>query len=172
MTYRAKGGKEGYPGEDKDTDLKIQDLVNYIASLSRLHNNAKTGNLELSQALRKLATALRTQGSRPVTHLPEIIGGRTKPGKVNSPSKPVGPLLPDNLGVISHAAVEKMLSDPAYSKTQLMEVGIRRFGISPSKLARSNRRSVLETIQAALDHERSIGIISDEARRGGARRSP
>ena len=59
-----------------------------------------------------------------------------------------------------------MLNSENYTKTQIMEIGTRRFGISESKLARASKKDALTTVAAALDHERSLEVIARQAGRG------
>ncbi len=157
--------------EDKNQGLRIGDLVKYLSALARLQADSKTGNMELSDVLKKLAKGLRSHANRPVSQLPEIFVEGIMPQEVSRSFRVDKPVLPPNLDQLSHADVEELLLSPELGKVQLIELGVERFKISASRLARSNRESVIEIIRAAVDHEKSIGAISQEARRGGTTRS-
>ena len=59
-----------------------------------------------------------------------------------------------------------MLNNGSYTKTQIIEIGARRFGIPESKLARASKKNALTSVAAALDHERSLEVIARQAGRG------
>ena len=59
-----------------------------------------------------------------------------------------------------------MLNCDEYTKTQIIEIGTRRFRIPQSRLARASKKDALMSVAAALDHERSLEVIAREAGRG------
>ena len=79
--------------------------------------------------------------------------------------------LPANLESLPLNEVEKILNNRDYIKAQLAELGEKRFGISRSELLRRGRGGVLGSIHVALENERTLKIIAQEARRVGALRS-
>ena len=79
--------------------------------------------------------------------------------------------LPPNLESLAQPDIEKILDDDRFTKSQIIEVGAERFGIPKSKLARSCKQDAVGSVRAALDHERSLELISAEARRSGENRS-
>jgi len=80
-------------------------------------------------------------------------------------------LVPANLESLPLNEVEKILNNRDYIKAQLAELGEKRFGISRSELLRRGRDGVLGSIHVALENERTLKIIAQEARRVGALRS-
>jgi hypothetical protein len=80
-------------------------------------------------------------------------------------------VLPAELESISQEYVERILDDESYNKQQVVELGVRRFGISRSKLERLRKEHAQDSVRAALEHEKSLDVISMEARRGGKARS-
>jgi Zn ribbon nucleic-acid-binding protein len=75
-----------------------------------------------------------------------------------------------DLKFLSDKKVDEILKDSSFTKKQLIELGNQRFGITQSKLVRLSKKYVIESIRAALNHERSLGIISQEARKAGEKR--
>ena len=78
--------------------------------------------------------------------------------------------LPPDLESLSQPDIEKILGDDRFTKSQIIEVGAKHFGIPKSKLARSCKQDAVESVRAALDHQRSLDLISAEARRSGENR--
>ena len=155
---------------EEESSLTIRDLIQYLSRLANLHSNERTGNQELSNGLRKLARALRPYANQPVLDLNKILAeGRLSSSQTFLVKTKVS--LPPNLESISCKDAEEILDDNSFSKSQLVDLGASRFSISRSKLVRLSRHEVLESIRAALDHERSLEVISQEARRIGARRT-
>lgn len=155
---------------DKERPLLIEDLVRYISRLVALSKDSRTGNVELSHALLELANVLRPHSRRSIRELSDIFGvdvaGTRKPGPKDAKAT-----LPPDLPTLSEQQIETILEDHTYTKLQLIEVGIQRFGISRSRLIRLTKDEVCESVRAALKHEKSLGVIAQEARRGGDERS-
>jgi len=154
----------------RESALLIGDLVHYLSSLATLNKDPRTGNADLSGALRELANFLRSHSNRPIQKLPDVMGeGFSRKRKL--PPRQTKVSLPDDLRALSEQGVDEILKDPSYTKGQLIELGVQRFGISQSKLMRLRKDEVCESVRAALNHERSLGVISQEARRGEDQRS-
>ena len=68
-------------------------------------------------------------------------------------------------------SLAEILNDEKYLKSQIVELGACRFGIPRSKLNRLSRPQATASVRAALDHERSLGAIAEQAKRAGERRS-
>ena len=155
----------------REESLTVREVLQYMSSLARLHADSRTGNLLLKEALRDLVNALGPYARFQVSELKyilhetkrrrEVIRGKDRTN-LSLPSQPEG---------LSHENVEEILRDEGYTKLQLIELGALRFGISRSRLMRIARKDVIATIRAAVDHERSLGVISQEARRDGAKRT-
>ena len=146
-----------------DQVLLISDLIRYFTQLANLNGIHKTGNSELSEGLKQLTRALRPHARRTIPELIELL----KDESVRLPASPrrVKATLPSSLESLSQQKIEEILSNDNYTKSQIIEIGTRRFGIPQSKLLRSNREEVLKSVRAALDHERSLDVISREASR-------
>ena len=157
---------------DQENQLLVADVVRYLSGLAKLHKEDKTGNAELSDGLRYVAQALRPYANCPVLELPDAIKWRTTPA-VNSKSASNKPksVLPPELESIGQEDVEKILSDQSYTKQEVAELGVRRFGISRSKLERLPKKDAQDSVRAALEHEKSLDVISREASKGSKARS-
>lgn len=144
--------------------LLIDDLVRYLSKLASLNGEYRTGNKELSNGLRQLTKALRPYAGRTilefVDHIKEMSGRHQASSRTEKVS------LPPSLESISQQELEEILDNESYTKTQIIEVGIRRFGIPRSRLESSNKQDVLNSIYAAMNHEKSLDVISKEASRG------
>ena len=56
-------------------------------------------------------------------------------------------------------------------KKQLVFLGTNRLGIVKSKLDRLSKIRIIETIKAAINHEHSLNIISEQAKQAGENRN-
>ena len=147
-----------------EESLLIDDLVRYFSQLASMNGEYRTGNQELSVGLRQFAKALRPHADLTVS---EFVDQIKKISNRNQASpKEQRATLPPDIESVSQQEIEDMLGSDRYTKTQMIEVGIRRFGIPRSKLERSNKKDVLNSIFAALNHEKSLDVISKEASRG------
>ena len=155
----------------EENNLPVSDLIGYLSRAARLHNDISTGNLKLSNGLRLLAKALRPHTNRSIRELAELLAERQALDREETSSKKITATLPANISSSSHNEIQNILDDENYTKNQLVELAVARFSIPPSQLSRLNRSGVLESIRTAVDHEKSLDVISQQARRGGASRS-
>ena len=154
----------------REDPLLIKDLAQYLSRLATLVRDPRTGNMDLSNGLRDLARSLRRHSKRPIHELSDImkdVGPRTRKQSTRQPKAE----LPSELSTLSIEEVNDILSNPVYTKPQWVELGIERFGIPKSKFTKLKKDEVRESVQSALNHERSLDAISREARRGGQKRS-
>ncbi len=154
----------------REDPLLIKDLSQYLSRLATLVRDPRTGNMDLSDGLRALARALRRHSKRPIHELSDImkdVGPKTRKQSARQPKA----VLPSELTTLSIEEVDDILSNPEYTKSQLIELGTKRFGISKSKLSGLNKDDVRESVRSALNHEKSLDAISREAQRGGQKRS-
>ena len=157
--------------DTQEKGVSVDDIVRYLSGLARLHAQEKTGNPELSRGLRHLARALRPYADSPISELRSTLGQETGSSRAPTASRKHQATLPTDLESLCQEDVEKILEDESYTKQQVAELGARRFGMSRSELARLRKEDALQLIRAALGHERSLDVISEEARRGGRARS-
>lgn len=155
--------------KNRDNQLLVSDIVQYVANLAKLNKDKRIGNPHLAEALRCVANALRPFRDHPARELANVIreGQQSPRGtKRRLFAKPKS-TLPDKLELVTLGDVEKMLKGESYTKQQLIELGSRRFGVSPSRLGRLKKSDALDAIRAALAHEKSLDVISNEASKGG-----
>ena len=155
----------------RENQLLVKNILTYFSSLAKLNDDEKTGNLELSQALRDLSKSLRPFSNHPVSELTTILNGKVPTNRFGKHPNNVKVALPSELEYVSHDVVEEILEDDRYTKIQLAELGFRRFGISRAKLVHLSKKDALEAVRAALGHEKSLDAIAEEARKGGMARS-
>ena len=160
----------------RDNQLLVADVVQYLSGLARLHKEDKTGNLELSKGLRHVAHALRPYADCPVLELADTIKKQTSSvvdskTTSNRAESVFPPELQSTLESIGQDDIARILGDENCSKRNIVELGARRFGISRSRLERLRKKDARATVRAALDHEKSLDVITVEARRGGKARS-
>ena len=73
---------------------------------------------------------------------------------------------------LSQEEVAQILDDPGSAKQLVAELGFRRFGISRAKLERLSKQAARDSVRSALENERILVVISEQARKSGeARRS-
>lgn len=152
--------------------LLIKDIVKYLLGMAKLNEDPRTGNPMLGKDLRELANKLKPYSNKQLqdvkdifsTHNPSVNEGKHHSRKIELK-------LPENLYLLSEQLVEEIINNVDFQKSQLVVLGAQRFGIPRSKLDRLSKEEVIESIRSALNHERSIGVISQEARRSGEKRT-
>ena len=155
-----------------EDQLRVADMVEFLVSLAKLYEKDKTGNAELSRGLRSVAHVLHPYADCLVLELADAIKKKAaSTDRRKTASARLKPQLPPTLESIGQADVERILNDEDYTKRQIAELGVRRFGISRSKLERLRKNDARDSVRAALEHEKSLDVISMEARRGGEARS-
>lgn len=161
---KGRGNREtASAGTDRHTEeLSVKEVARFLKRLSALYRVPKTGNLPLSDALAELAEALGKRQHATIREgAAEYLAPRQRPRPIETSE--LRNLAPDE--------VEKVISDDARSKAELIDLGSARFGIPRSRLERMNKTDVIDAIRSALRHEESLRIISQEAERGGNTRS-
>ena len=171
MTNKRSAPRSISPLQRDSSQILVGDVSQYLAGLAKLHGTEKTGNMALSGALRQLVDTLRPYARVPMSELDEIIKQTKRPSSVR-PSNPPKTPLPNNLESIGRDEIQRMLAEGDYSKLQIAQIGARRFGMSRSKLVRLRKQEAEREILAAIEHEKSLEVISQEARHGGLARAP
>ncbi|MGR9310712.1 hypothetical protein ACU8MX_14925 [Rhizobium leguminosarum] len=133
----------------------------YLKSLALLQRDPRMGNLELSEALMSLGKALLETKSAPIERVIEDIAKNDQG------------FFPElaNFRSLSLEDIRRYLNQSTVQKGELVTIGTERFGIAKSRLERLPREEVVAALRAALEHEESLNIISEEAKRGGHLRS-
>jgi len=149
--------------------VRVADVAKFLSRCATLHENAKTGNLIFADELRRFAKSLGPCARLTMDEFSNLLKTSGKRGKTSAQHRVA--VLPDNLQALKSREIEEILRNPDYTKAQLAELGERRFGISRAQLARSSRADAEERIAAAIEHERSLNIIAQEAHRVGTIRS-
>jgi hypothetical protein len=131
--------------------------------MSAIHKDAQTGNRALSEALQELSTFLAASNAKTVEL---ALTGIQQQTEMDLPLEP----RPHDQD-ISLEEIPKLLERDNTTRAELVLLGGKRFGIPESKLKKLSREAVVKTIRAALEHEQSIEILSDEASKGGRNRT-
>ena len=152
-------------------DIVVDDVLRCLSAVAEMQQDTRTGNVAFAHAIRIFMDALKPHRSLPVPDLIELIDGLSAPkGPERAQRKP--PVeLPADLTTLQESAVERVLADDRYLKSQLAELGFQRFGISRSRLCRLTKMEAVEAIRGALEHERSLDAISQQAETAAKRRS-
>ena len=155
----------------EESQVLVIDILGYLTGLAKLHEAKKTGNLGLSFGLRILADTLRPYGNVPVSELSEIFNQPALQTRAKHAIRRPKVTLPTRLEKLGQREIEGILDNDSYTKEQLAELGVKRFGVSRSKLVRLRKREAQDYIRAALENERALDVISQEARISGKVRS-
>ena len=168
---KAKSAIDSRAGRDQiGSQLMVADIVRYLTGVASLQQDKRTGNIELSRALQFLSHCLEPYSDLELCELLVLLGKLTKhPEKAIERSSQYAFTGADDLRVVSQGDIEAILDQDDYTKKQLVELGSQRFGISRAKLNRLRKKDAIESIRAALEHEKSLDVISEEARRAGER---
>ena len=130
--------------------IVVSDLQRYLAGLADLQRDGRTGNTALAAAIGSLVDALKPYRSRPALDLPELLAGLAAPRLPKAAQRKPPVELPSGLTTLTGSAVEQVLADNRYLKSQLADLGLQRFGISRSRLCRLPKAEAVEAIRAAL----------------------
>ena len=149
--------------------LLLDDLIRYLSRLAALNKEDRTGNPELSDGLGQMARSLRPHAALSIVEFADLVRGLS--ALPETPPRKEKVALPPDLESLAQPDVEEILDDDRFTKSQIIEVGAERFGIPKSKLARSCKQDAVESVRAALDHERSLDFIAEEVRRSGENRT-
>ena len=162
MTRRHDSGPNSTPQlETPQTKISDAELAVFLRQLAAIYRSLKTGNLPLSNALNELASWIKRR----------VPAGENQP-KLRGPKAPTEPPLDlSQLKALDAIGIEKFLADEGKTKLELVDLASARFSIPRSQLMRQKTSAVRQTIRAALLHEGSIAIISQEAQRDGSKRS-
>lgn len=171
MSHNKTNLKDGSHNDNEESTILIEDLVRYLSRLSTLTKDPLLGNIDLSKGLKKLSNALKPHSKMPILDIGNLVINEIATAQLKGATQRHKVELPESLDSISNEDVDKILNENKFTKDQLVELGNRRFGIPKSKLMHLTKKFVIESIQAAFDHEKSLGVISQEARRGGEERS-
>ena len=157
--------------------LLVSDVARYLTGLAKLQDSGKTGNPALGAGLRAVAQALRPFARCPAAELPAAIKQKNAPAIGSKmPAAEVKAEFPPEtaaaLAALSHDEVAQILDDPGSAKQLVAELGFRRFGMSRPALARLSKQAARDSVRSALENERILVVISEQARKSGeARRS-
>ena len=157
--------------------LLVSDVARYLSGLAKLQDSDKTGNPALGAGLRAVAQALRPFARCPAAELPAALQ-REKPAGSSSKAASNGgkaafpPETATALESLSPEEVAQILDDPGSAKQLVAELGFRRFGMSRPALERLSKQAARDSVRSALENERILVVISEQARKSGeARRS-
>ena len=167
---QASSTADGTSNAAGDT-VVVGDILRWLLVLSEMQGDARTGNADFASAIRVLADALKPHRSRPVPELIELLASLHAPEVAESAHRKPPVELPSGLTSLTGSAVERVLADGRYLKGQLAELGFRRFGIPRSRLCRLTKSAAVAAIRVALDHERSLEAIGQQAQLAAKRRS-
>ena len=151
--------------------ILVTDMVRYLSGLAKLHDSEKLGDSELSTGLRLVADALRPYAKHPVHELANALKEAKLVNRPKASSRKPKMMLPPNLEFIHQQDVEKILADENYTKGQIAELGFQRFGISKSMLQRLRKEDAKRSVRSALENERTLDVISQQARKAGKARA-
>ena len=173
---QVKPHREQQSFEFQPEPLLVSDVARFLSGLAKLHEDENTGNPELSFGLRQVAQALRPYANFPVPELAAAIKNNSALAvRAKSDRKPGEPAFPPELDSglesIGQDEIERILNDDAGTKRQIVELGFRRYGISRSKLERLSLKDARYSVRAALENEKTLEVISQEARKAGKARS-
>lgn len=158
-----------YGQSEKDAIL-TKDLVDFLRDFSIALKNKQTGNPSMSIALSELSKALQPHSDR---YLQDVLSEFKMLCASDLPKKPRAStrILDIDWTSLSLDDVENLLTGNELPKKNLIDLGHTRFGISKSKLERQSKTMTLESIRTAVENEKTLHIIGEEAARSGLRRA-
>ena len=155
MNNRTRRSRKSSDGADSLSDSEV---ARFLRNLAAVYKDKRSGNRALAEALIRIAERL----------------GEAAPALAASKGEAQGSLLVeptlDELQRLDSEAVNRFISDDNKTKLDLIELAAARFSIPRAKLLRLKLADVRDAIRAALQHEDSLKIITQEAERNGASR--
>ncbi|WP_404380489.1 hypothetical protein [Caenispirillum salinarum] len=139
--------------------LEAAELGRFLKKVAAAHKDPKLGNRALYRSLSDLAEALIKSGHVDPAHAIKGVRERNFPAPA-----------PSDYTKLSRNAVHDLIRQGQPLKKELVELGAQRFGIARSRLARLPREEIIQAISSAADHEESLEVLSEEAKRSGAQR--
>ncbi|MGE0417076.1 MAG: hypothetical protein AB7O80_09745 [Acetobacteraceae bacterium] len=153
--------KKMSPSRRGSTDVSDKTLAAFLRRLATIYRDRATGNPALASALVDLADRLSEES------LP-------KPDQATLSFRDVysrnDALTPDfrNAG---DDQIVSILDKRDVDRETLLRMGIERFAISRSRLIRLSKSEMADVIRSAFQHEKSLDIIANEAKREGKLRN-
>jgi hypothetical protein len=135
-------------------------LADFLIQLSELYGSPEFGNRSLAMGLRELAVSVR----RGVAYDPH----QSRRFRDQATLKPGAHR--ELLKRLDRESVERFIADEKKSKAELLDLAAARFSIPRSQLKRMKIADVRHAISAAVHHERSLEILSEEASRDASAR--
>jgi hypothetical protein len=153
----------GKPSSNRRDERKVskEELALFLRRFALIYENPRTGNPALSEALLELADSLL--GPSRSTE-----DSRSADGKGHYPRRQN---YSPRLQKLDAASVAEFLSDETKTKPELIELAAARFSIPRARLMKMRTSDVRDAIRAALLHEDSLTIITEQAQRSGANRN-
>lgn len=136
-------------------EVTAREIGVVLAQLSKLIGANPTNNLRLGRGLAEAGRLLSAAGDIP---LRLAIKDRERRNTTVRE-------LPDLSGM-ELDEVGRLANEPETNRGQLIDLGTSRFGMPRPSLERMSIDRVREEVVTAVQHERSISVISDIARRG------
>jgi septum formation topological specificity factor MinE len=154
------GGKRRSPRK-RTRPITAADVGRYIRGLASLNRDSLTGNPELSEALFRLAGVLTAAKALPAHEAAQRALDQDELQ------------FEDELDFedLELEQVKSLLDSADTSKAFLLILAVERLGMARSRLEKMPREEIVRVLQAAVQHEESLSIISEEARRGGEKRA-
>lgn len=131
------------------------DVGRYLKHLASLNRDPLTGNVAMSEALLEISAILIAAKAAPAAKtLSEFTAQSTFDFEEDF-----------DFQSLSLDKVREILAKENLTKSDLTIVGTERFGIAKSRMDRAPRDEIIKMISSAMQHEESLAIISEEARR-------
>ena len=99
---------------DRDSQLRVSDIIRYLLGLAKLHKEKRIGNIELSEGLRELAHALRPYADRRVSELASTFTNVELGDRFEKAWSRTKLALPTELKSIGQEDIERILDNEIY----------------------------------------------------------
>lgn len=156
-----------------NSELTAGDVARYLRRSAVLLEHPVTGNVLLGRALADLATVLDPVARQPIgavtRNLREFTGiTRTGETSVSRDRKHSGEAERWRQRSLDELFV--LINDGVLSKKEFISMGQHALGMSPSSLQRLTKPRIRERLLAALDNQRALRSVSEQAAESGAAR--
>ena len=144
-------------GSVRAKSVSAREMGTVLAQLAKLIGSRPTGNRRIGDALVEASKILESFGQM---EFREAFSERL-PSSAGQKTEHVG-----ELSQLPLARVQQIATDPDTPRRFLIDLAVSRFRLSRSSLERKSAHAVREELITAVQHENSISIISEVARRG------
>lgn len=143
--------------------LCAADIAVVLRNISKAFEKPKIANSEVSEALNKLSRLLMKYKDRPINDVLNNLDVVPPRKRGRKRVKLENVINPEEAKSFTLEYIINLLENGNLSKSNLVNIGIGRFGMSRADLMKTKRERVVETLFTAIANIKTIDIIGNAA---------